>query len=74
MTDPRKLKPTRALAFLVNMTTRYWQNLPVEDIASLWTKFRDYVLNGFKDVKTSRTVEEVWEKCKTEIEEYLAKL
>ena len=62
------MSPTRALAFLINFTSREWKHLETDELLQLWAKFREYIRNGFRD--TSR-VEHAWEQCKKEIENYL---
>ena len=63
------MRPTRALAFLCNLTADEWNKLEINDTMALWTKFRDYVMNNFQDIESNARVEAAWKRCKAIIEQ-----
>ena len=69
-TEPiKKMLPTRALAYLCNLTSSEWRNLEINETIALWGKLRDYVLNNYREYKTTDRVQDAWERCKAIIDQ-----
>lgn len=66
----RGMNPTRALAYCANLTAREWSTLESGETLDLWTVFRSYILNGYKDdhIGVPERIADVWGRCKTIID------
>ena len=66
----REMHPTRALAYCANLTAREWSTLESGETLELWTVFRSYILNGYKDqhIGIPERIADVWGRCKTIID------
>lgn len=62
----RDMNPTDALAYCCNLTSRIWTKMESGDVLELWTMFRAYILNGFRDTDTPvpERIVAVWGRCK----------
>lgn len=71
----RDMNPTRALAYCATITATEWSTLDDDLTMDLWTVFRSYVLNGYKDdhIGIPGRIVEVWERCKTIIDREVGK-
>ena len=62
----REMNPTNAMVYCANLTNRVWSKMESGDVLELWTIFRAYILNGFRDTDTpvpDRLVT-AWDICK----------
>ncbi len=62
----RDMNPTNALVYCANLTFRIWSKMESGEVLELWTIFRAYILNGFRDTDTpvpDRLVS-AWDICK----------
>lgn len=66
----RAMNPTRALAYCANLTAREWSTLESGETLDLWTVFRSYILNGYKDdhIGIPERIADVWGRCKSIID------
>lgn len=62
----KRMNPTMALAYCANITSREWTSLESGETIELWTVFRSYILNGYKDdhIGVPERVTDVWTRCK----------
>lgn len=69
-TPLRKMNQERALAHCAGITVTEWFRLDNDTIIELWTVFRAYILNGYKDTgqPVPARVADVWGRCKTIID------
>ena len=66
----RDMNQERALAHCATITANEWSTLDSDSTLELWTVFRAYILNGYKDTghPVPARVADVWGRCKTIID------
>ena len=71
----RSMNPTRALAYCANITSKEWAVMESEETIELWTVFRAYILNGYKDTgePVPARISAVWGRCRAIIDKEAGK-
>lgn len=71
----RDMNQERALAHCSTVTANEWADLDADTTTELWTLFRSYIVNGYKDTgqPVPARVADVWGRCKTIIDGEVAK-
>ena len=66
----RDMNQERALAYCATATANEWSRLDNETTIELWTVFRAYILNGYKDTgqPVPAHIADIWGRCKTIID------
>lgn len=71
----REMDPEMALAHCANLTKTIWSRADDDSVLDLWSVFKSYILNGYKDDgrPIPARVADLWNRCKTMIDKEVAK-